>query len=134
MTALLETGEVAHVAREPHLFICQGLNVCKAWPWLAELLVVREGRAVEEADPVLKVHVEEEQHAAGLAHKRHAIDATGVRHALHEFAKGRSTNTLFASNTRLLQRYLNAKMSSMRRARNRSIERKKRNSNRCTKC
>ena len=120
--ALLETGEFAQGAREPHLFICQGQAVRRAWPWFAESLEVREGRAVEEADSVLEVHVEEEQHAAGLAHKRHALDATGVRHPLHEFAEGRSTSTLFASNARLLQRYRGASMSNMRYARSRSVE------------
>ena len=114
MTAKLETGEFAKIAREPHIFIGQGLAVRRAWPWRAEALEVRTGRNVEKANPVLEVHFEKEQHTAELAHKRHELDATEFCYPLHEFAEGRSMSTLFASNAGLLHRYRGARVSNMR--------------------
>ena len=122
VTAELKPGEVGENARETNIFICQGLAVVITGPWVTEPLKVCDGRAIEEADPVLKVYIENNQHAAELAHKRHALDAIEVRDPLHAFTDRRSTCTLFASNAGLLQRYSDTKISSKRRVICRSKE------------
>ena len=122
MASELEPGEVSESAREPHIFVCQGLAVLRTRPRVAEPIEVCERPTVEEADPVFEVHVEDEQHAAGLAHKRHALDATRVCDPLHAFTEGRCPSALLSSNARLLHQYRGARMRNMRHAIRRSTE------------
>ena len=122
MATELEPGEVSESARKPQIFVCKGLAVLRTRPRVAEPIEVCERRTVEEGDPVLQVHVEDEQRAAGLAPKRHTLGAIRVCDPLHAFTEGRSPNALLSSDAGLLHQYRGAKMRNMRHARRRSIE------------
>ena len=66
---------------------------------------LRKRGAIERADTVLALKIEEVEHAARLVHKFHQLDAVGVEHPVDLLTELLSSGALFAADSSLLSKW-----------------------------